>query len=339
MFISDLFEEANSKHASFCFGRMNPPTIGHGQLLDTVAKNANGGDYFIFASQTQDPKKNPLDFATKIKFIKALFPKHATHVQQIPELKTIMQVCEWVYKQGYTDVTFVAGSDRLDDFAKLITDYNGVEGKKNYYKFNSVQFASSGDREDGAEGVAGVSASNARQAAAEGNEEAFAQSTGAGKLTPQLYQAVRNGMGINEGWKGALAGAALIGAVGAGMVASNPMTIGGVTYQSAIRTPDEDEGTAKHTIEHNGKKYLVWKETGHKPNQRGWMYKELESQQSPDSKWEPTPKVPTNEGKNTKKIEKGLTRKEAMKKAPWKNSYGDCRGFSYNSETGIASWQ
>jgi hypothetical protein len=41
---------------------------------------------------------------------------------------------------------------------------------------------------------------------------------------------------------------------------------------------------------------------------------------------------------NTKQIEKGLTRDEAMKKAPWKSSYGDCRGFSYNPKTGIASW-
>ena len=37
-------------------------------------------------------------------------------------------------------------------------------------------------------------------------------------------------------------------------------------------------------------------------------------------------------------IEKGLTREEAMKKAPYKKSYGDCRGFSYDKKTGIATW-
>ena len=38
------------------------------------------------------------------------------------------------------------------------------------------------------------------------------------------------------------------------------------------------------------------------------------------------------------KLEKGLTQKEAMKLAPWKPSYGDCRGFGYDPKTGIATW-
>jgi hypothetical protein len=49
----------------------------------------------------------------------------------------------------------------------LLTTYNGVEGKAHgFYKFDVLDFKSSGDREDGAEGVAGISASNARAAAA-----------------------------------------------------------------------------------------------------------------------------------------------------------------------------
>jgi len=40
----------------------------------------------------------------------------------------------------------------------------------------------------------------------------------------------------------------------------------------------------------------------------------------------------------TKIVDKGLTREEAMKQAPWKKSYGDCRGFSYNPKTGEAKW-
>ena len=37
-------------------------------------------------------------------------------------------------------------------------------------------------------------------------------------------------------------------------------------------------------------------------------------------------------------LEPGLTRDEAMKRAPWKKSYGDCRAFSYNAKTGKATW-
>ena len=34
----------------FTFGRMNPPTIGHGKLLDTLASKARRAPYRIFLS-------------------------------------------------------------------------------------------------------------------------------------------------------------------------------------------------------------------------------------------------------------------------------------------------
>ena len=193
MFLTELFEQQSNKHAAFCFGRMNPPTVGHAQLIDTVATAAQGGDYFVFVSQTQDSKKNPLDYTTKVKFIKALFPDLASHIVYAPELKTIMQVAQWLYDAGYRSVTFAAGSDRLPSFKKLLEQYNGVQRADGYYKF-ILNFVSSGDRDPDAEGVEGISASLARDAAEDGNFEAFAQATGAGKLAPQLYQAVRKGM-------------------------------------------------------------------------------------------------------------------------------------------------
>ena len=53
MKIKDLVEaETGGKHVTFCFGRMNPPTIGHEQVFKTMADV--GGDYKIFVSQTQD---------------------------------------------------------------------------------------------------------------------------------------------------------------------------------------------------------------------------------------------------------------------------------------------
>ena len=198
MFLTELFEATNKRHASFCFGRMNPPTVGHGQLIDTVANASQGGDYFIFVSQSHDAKKNPLDYATKVKFIKALFPSHEGHVVYDPEVKTIMQAANWLYNAGYRSVTFVAGSDRLASFKELLTKYNG---QPDGYKFDSIDFVSSGDRDPDADGIAGVSASAAREAAAAGNLDAFAQATGAGKLAEPLYNAVRKGM-LLEGASG-----------------------------------------------------------------------------------------------------------------------------------------
>lgn len=196
MKIKEIFE-AVDKSVTFCFGRMNPPTIGHKQVLDTM--KSQGGDMRIFVSQSQDAKKNPLDYSTKIKFIKAMFPEYASNVIENTGLNTVVKVASYLYDQGYTTATFVAGSDRLEDMKKLLEAYNGIEGKAHgYYKFKVLDFVSSGDREDGAEGVAGVSASGARAAAANSDFEAFKEATGAGELSKSLYLAVRKGMGINE---------------------------------------------------------------------------------------------------------------------------------------------
>lgn len=193
MRIKDLFED-NISHITFCFGRMNPPTIGHKQVFDTMA--AVGGEYKIFLSPSQDKKDNPLDYATKIKFVKELFPSHASSVVENPNLNTPVKVASYLYDAGYRNATFVAGSDRLPSMSKLLKDYNGVEGKVHgYYKFDLLDFESSGEREDGAEGIAGVSASEARMAAANDNLELFKEKTGAGNLAEKLFDAVKKGLG------------------------------------------------------------------------------------------------------------------------------------------------
>lgn len=199
MFLTHLFEALDRKHASFCFGRMNPPTVGHKQLIDTVAKSAQGGDYFIFASQTQDKKKNPLSWQQKVSYLTELFPEHAAHIVKDPEVKTIMDAIHWLYNNGYREVTMVAGSDRLASFQELIPKYNGVEGTNGaYYKFDKINFASSGERDPDADGVAGVSASGAREAAKAGDFATFQQNIGTNntKLAQKLYRDVRAGMHI-----------------------------------------------------------------------------------------------------------------------------------------------
>jgi hypothetical protein len=197
MRLINIFEERQAKHVSFCFGRMNPPTIGHARLMNTTARASMGGDYFIFLSHTQDSKKNPLDYNTKVDFVKAMFPQHAEHVSY-GSLRTIMEIMEFLYHNNYTDVTYVCGNDRLPAFKELLNKYNGVEGGKTYYKFNTIDIVSSGPRDPDDDGVAGASASAARAAAEAGDKEEFKKITGAGRFAPQLYKAVRKGMALGE---------------------------------------------------------------------------------------------------------------------------------------------
>ena len=193
MFLTEIYQPKKSKHVAFCFGRMNPPTIGHARLLNTTARASAGGDYYIFLSHTQDSKKNPLDYNTKVDFVKAMYPQHADRVSY-GSLRTIMEIMEFLYHNNYTDVTYVCGNDRLPAFKELLNKYNGVEGGKTYYKFNSIVIVSSGPRDPDDDGVAGASASAARAAAEAGDKEEFKKITGAGRFAPQLYKAVRKGM-------------------------------------------------------------------------------------------------------------------------------------------------
>jgi len=194
MLLRELYEETQ-KTAVLAFGRLNPPTIGHAKLVDAI--KSQDGDHYLFLSQSQKPKTDPLDFPTKIKFAKQFFPGINIGHQSV---RTPVQALEMLQSLGYTDVIFIAGSDRVDGFQKLFDTYNGQPDKsgKVPFKFNSIKVASAGERDPDADDVSGMSASKMRALAAQGEFESFAQGVPNKKLAKSLYDAVRNGMGIKE---------------------------------------------------------------------------------------------------------------------------------------------
>lgn len=193
-------QSEKSKSVVFTFGRFNPPTIGHEKLVDKVASLADGNNYRIYASQSSDPKKNPLIYEQKIKFMRKMFPKHGRNIVLSKTAKTALHACAELYDQGYTEVTMVAGSDRVQEFESLLNKYNGVEGRHGLYNFEGgVNILSAGERDPDAEGVTGMSASKMRAAAEENNFELFSKGLPKGfKEAKQLFNAVRAGMGLKE---------------------------------------------------------------------------------------------------------------------------------------------
>jgi len=194
MLLRELFE-APGKTAVLAFGRLNPPTIGHAKLVDKIT--SIDGDHYLFLSQTQKPKTDPLDFATKMKLAKQFFPGINIGHQAV---RTPVQALEQLQSLGYTVVIFIAGSDRVDAFQKLFDTYNGQTDKAGNvpFKFNSIRVVSAGERDPDADGAEGMSASKMRAAAAEGNLEAFAQGVPDKKLAKTMYDAVRKGMGVKD---------------------------------------------------------------------------------------------------------------------------------------------
>ena len=184
------------KHVAFAFGRFNPPTVGHKKLIDAVVNAADGGDFYIFTSQSQDPDKNPLDYQTKVNFLKKLFPDIQDKIVYDNTIKNVLQAADKLKASGYTDATFVCGSDRIPEFTKLLNTWNGMDKTP---RFGVLNIISSGEREDGVEGVGGVSASMAREFVKNNDFESFKGTVPNNpQLAKELFDAVKQGMATSK---------------------------------------------------------------------------------------------------------------------------------------------
>jgi hypothetical protein len=191
-------KDAERGTLTVAFGRFNPPTVGHEKLLNVVSKVANKGDYKIYPSRSNDPKKNPLDPDTKISFMRKMYPKHGERIVNDENAKTIFDVLKRAYEDGYTGVNIVVGSDRQAEFEKLATKYNG-----DLYNFTELNIVSAGNRDPDSDDVSGMSASKLRKAAADGDFESFKK--GVPKTlnhieVKKLFNALRKSMNIKENY-------------------------------------------------------------------------------------------------------------------------------------------
>jgi len=183
------------------FGRFNPPHLGHLQLMDTAAgaAEAEGSDYMIVPSRSQDAKKNPLDADTKVSIMRQMFPQHSERISNDVGTRTIFDVLKKAHNDGYANVRIVGGADRVKEFEKLSNNYNG-----NLYNFDNIEVVSAGDRDPDSEGVEGLSASRMRLAASEGDFKTF-RSGMPPDMRPKdaraIFDVVRQSMGVAEGWQ------------------------------------------------------------------------------------------------------------------------------------------
>ena len=183
---------------TIAFGRFNPPTTGHGKLLDTVASNSDEGDYVIVPSRSQDKKKNPLDADTKIAVMQKMFPNHKDKIVNDQANRTIFDVLKKAHTDGYSNVRILGGADRVNEYEKLANNYNGK-----LYAFDNVEVVSAGDRDPDSDDVTGMSASKQRKAAAEGDIKAFMKGVPdslSQKDAEELFNKIRKAMNIKEGW-------------------------------------------------------------------------------------------------------------------------------------------
>ena len=193
-----FISEAKSKPVVFAFGRFNPPTTGHAKLVDVLNRLAKkvGGDAMVFTSHSNDKKKNPLNHKQKVNYLRKFFVSKV----KVPDVsgRTVFEIANALYSQGYRSIYMVAGSDRIREFDALLKKYNGTKARHGFYKFDEIQIVSAGERDPDADDVSGMSASKMRAAAEQGDFDSFKQGVANKQFADKLYKDVRKGMGINE---------------------------------------------------------------------------------------------------------------------------------------------
>ena len=152
-------QEADN-HVAITFGRFNPPHAGHGKLLDAVKSHGgDSGNYRIYPSRSQDHKKNPLGADQKVGHMRKLFPGHKDAIQNNEAHRNVFDILRDLNDEGKEHVTMVVGDDRVKEFEKITSKYNGV-----HYDFKTINIKSAGARDPNSEDpVEKLSASGQRK--------------------------------------------------------------------------------------------------------------------------------------------------------------------------------
>ncbi len=192
---SQFLKELPSKTVVLAFGRFNPPTIGHELLIKAVKKVAktHNADHSIYASRTTDSKKNPLTVDKKVKYLKLMFPG-TNFVAANEQERTFLEAAKHLNKK-YKNIIMVAGSDRVQEFTRLLNAYNGKE-----FKYDTVEVVSAGERDPDADDASGMSASKMRALASKGDYAEFKKGLPSSIRDidgRRLMNDVRQGMGLD----------------------------------------------------------------------------------------------------------------------------------------------
>ncbi len=197
----DFLEEQKEKHAVFAFGRMNPPTIGHEVLVNKVQEVAKTfkADHHVVLSHSQDKAKNPLTGEQKLLHAKRFFPRTNLSLSDKESPNFLTQAAK-LHKAGVTHLHMVAGSDRTDEYYKLLHKYNGTH-KGALFNFKHIKVHSAGERDPDAEGATGMSASKMRAHASSNNFKEFKKGIPShvkDQHAKELFDHVRQGMNLKE---------------------------------------------------------------------------------------------------------------------------------------------
>jgi len=217
--------QVKDNHSSvfFTFGRFQPPTIGHSVLINQIADLAltNNADAYVFVSSKQndidkykksikykemqkfkvfestDLNQNPLSVDLKVKILKKMYPETPVRFinTMLCQCTTIFPIVDKLRSAGYTDITMVVGSDRVESFSRILPDIKLIPAGET----RTVNYLN--------KSVKAMSGTKMREAAVAGNVVAFKAGVLMGQMTDadamELLNAIRTALGYEAILRGA----------------------------------------------------------------------------------------------------------------------------------------
>lgn len=202
-----------AKRAVVMVARCNPPTIGHYKVINQMKKFIREHPEMTLEvmpivvivdgeKSGQDKARNPLSGEDRIKFMRA--SGNANGVKFLLA-KTGYEAFEEVRKAGFEPIVIAAGSDRADDYKKLLDKYFKTKTgreidhiKLKVDREEEADVTSTLNQIDQEVDATKVSGSLARSAVENGYEDVFAKLVGMEKnpdLARKMFNKIKKAMG------------------------------------------------------------------------------------------------------------------------------------------------
>jgi nicotinamide mononucleotide adenylyltransferase len=174
------------------WGRMNPPTVGHAELVSTIAEIAEevGGVPLLCLSKTVNAK-NPLTHSERVDLVAEAFGDQVFILGE-EDAKDPMSLFKMVAEE-FSKVIVVTGEEHEADYNRMLTTYNGTE-----FTFEETSVITL-HRDPESENLAeSISATKMREYARQGDLESFTKGVPANLVAEEVFKQVRYGLSLQN---------------------------------------------------------------------------------------------------------------------------------------------
>lgn len=127
----EIKEDVSNHPVTAVYGKVRIPTIGHKLLVDAAKKHAKVNNHAL--NITLSGANNPLSLEDKKAHAEKLFRCKVNSADS--NSTNVVQFLSHLHNQGHRELHLFAGSDRAEEYARILNRYNGKADKKGHVAF------------------------------------------------------------------------------------------------------------------------------------------------------------------------------------------------------------